>query len=153
MEQFDEVVGGVGEQDLPAAGSGDRFAAERQAGSLEPVDLGVEVVDDEVDAVAAGAGGVVRGGAGAAAGRSGQQQSRTARVWSRPGLLRFGGEDGQQMPHADVDVGGNPQEGGVVLAGAGCGGVGDAPVQPTSRPAGLPRSGQTSRALSQRVKT
>ena len=53
FEQFDEVAGGVGEQDLASAGAGDDVAAEGQSGAAEPVDLGVEVVDDEVDAVAA----------------------------------------------------------------------------------------------------
>src|SRR6266540_2639587 len=50
LEQLDQVAGGVGEQDLAPAGSGDRLAAEGQARATESVDLGVEVVDDEVEA-------------------------------------------------------------------------------------------------------
>lgn len=64
FEEFYEVAGGVGEQDLPAAGAGDHVALEGEAGGAQPVDLGVEVVDDEVDAVASGGDGV-GGGAGA----------------------------------------------------------------------------------------
>jgi hypothetical protein len=45
LEQFDEVAGGVGEQDLASAGAGYYVAAERQAGGAQSVDFGVEVVD------------------------------------------------------------------------------------------------------------
>jgi hypothetical protein len=58
LEQFDQVAGGVGKQDLTAAGAGDHVTAKRQAGSTLPLDLGVEVLDDQVDAVAPGNVGV-----------------------------------------------------------------------------------------------
>ena len=54
LEQLDQVPGGVGEKDLAPSGSCDHLAAETTAGVAEPVDFGVEVVDDEVDTVAAG---------------------------------------------------------------------------------------------------
>ena len=64
FEEFDQVARGVGEQDLMPAGAGDHVAVEGQSGAAQPVDLGVQVVHDQVDAVAAGAG-AGRGGAGA----------------------------------------------------------------------------------------
>src|SRR6266542_6894433 len=73
LEQFDQVAGRVGEQDLAPAGAGDCVAAERHPGAAKPVDLGVQTIDDEVDAVATGGGRVGRGRAGAGAGGSGQQ--------------------------------------------------------------------------------
>ena len=78
LEQFDEVAGGVGEQDLAPARAGDEVAAEGQAGGAQPGDLGVEVVDHEMDAVAAGGGGRVGGGAGAGAGGAGEQEPQRA---------------------------------------------------------------------------
>jgi hypothetical protein len=78
LEQLRQVAGGVGEQDLAPAGTGDYVASEGQTGLAEPRDLGVQVVDDEVDAVAAGGGGVVGGGAGAGAGGSGKQEPERA---------------------------------------------------------------------------
>ena len=77
LEQFDQVAGGVGEQDLAPTGAGDHVAAEGQAGVTEPGDLGIQVVDDQVDAVVA-SGGIVGGRAGAGAGGSGQQQPQRA---------------------------------------------------------------------------
>jgi hypothetical protein len=59
LEQFDQVAGGVGDQDLATAGAGDQVAAERQPGRTQSVDLGVQIVDDQVDTVAAGRGGIV----------------------------------------------------------------------------------------------
>jgi hypothetical protein len=53
-EQFDEVAGRVGEQDLPSARLFDDVAAERQPGAAKAFDLGIENVDDEMDSVAAG---------------------------------------------------------------------------------------------------
>jgi hypothetical protein len=73
-EQFDEVAGRVGEQDLASAGASDDVAAEGQSGAAQALDLGIEIVNDEVDAVTAGCCGVRRCGAGAGAGRPGQQQ-------------------------------------------------------------------------------
>src|SRR5690349_4767481 len=64
LEELDEVSGGVGDQDLASAGAGHQVAAQRYPRGAEPLDLGVQVVDDEVDAVAAGCGGVGRRGAG-----------------------------------------------------------------------------------------
>jgi hypothetical protein len=78
LEQFDDVAGGVSEQDLAPAGAGDRVAAKGHASAGEPGDLGIQVVDDEVDAVAASGGGVVGGGAGAGTGGSGQQEAKRA---------------------------------------------------------------------------
>jgi hypothetical protein len=77
-EQFDEVAGGVGEQNLASAGAGDDVAAEGQSGAAQALDLGIEIVNGEMDAVAAGSCGVRRCGAGAGAGRSGQQQPQRA---------------------------------------------------------------------------
>src|SRR5262245_39423197 len=76
MEQFDEVAGWVGEQDLAAARAGDRVTAERYVGAAQPCDLRVEVVDDEVDAIAARARGVGGCGAGAGACGSGKQEAQ-----------------------------------------------------------------------------
>src|SRR5215831_6624256 len=57
LEQLDEVAGRVLDQDLLAARAGHDVVAERHAGGLQAVDLGRDVVDDEVDAVpAAGTG-------------------------------------------------------------------------------------------------
>src|SRR5215203_2086972 len=53
LEELDRVARGVFEQDLPAAGAADDVVAERQAGGPQPLDLGRDVVDDEVDAVPA----------------------------------------------------------------------------------------------------
>ncbi len=55
LEQFDgEVARGVGEQDLTPTRTRDHVAAKRQSGGAQPVDLGVQVTDDQMDAVAAG---------------------------------------------------------------------------------------------------
>src|SRR4051794_41699391 len=78
LEQLDQVAVRVGEQDLAPAGAGDHVAAKGQARAAEPLDLCVEVVDDEVDAVAACGGGLVGGGASAGAGGSGEQQPERA---------------------------------------------------------------------------
>src|ERR687898_2665405 len=77
-EQFDEVAGRVGEQDLASARAGYDVAAEGQSGAAQALDLGIEIVNGEVDAVAASSCGVRRCGAGAGAGRSGQQQPQRA---------------------------------------------------------------------------
>jgi len=61
LEEFDEVAGRVGEQDLASSGSGDDVAVEGQPDGVESVDLGVEVVDDEMDAVPARGGGRTAG--------------------------------------------------------------------------------------------
>jgi len=53
LEQLDDVAGGILEQDLLAAWIGDDVVAERQAGGAEPLDLGRDVLDDEVDLVPA----------------------------------------------------------------------------------------------------
>jgi hypothetical protein len=58
LEQLDDVAGGVLEQDLLAAGPGEDLVPERHTRGPEAVDLGRDVVDDQVDAVPhAGAGG------------------------------------------------------------------------------------------------
>src|SRR5690242_10763039 len=54
LEQFDEIAGRVGQQDLLPARTGDRVAAEHEPRLAEPVDFGVQVVDDQVDAVTSG---------------------------------------------------------------------------------------------------
>jgi hypothetical protein len=51
LEELDHVAGGVLQQDLSAAGTGDDVVAEGQAGLAESGDLGGDVADDEVDAV------------------------------------------------------------------------------------------------------
>jgi pimeloyl-ACP methyl ester carboxylesterase len=57
LEQLDRVAGRVIEQDLLAARSGDDVVAEGEPGGAQPLDLGFDVVDDEVNAVpATGAG-------------------------------------------------------------------------------------------------
>ncbi len=53
LEEFDQVAGRVGEQDLASAGAGDDVAKEGQTRVAEPSDLGIDVVEDEVDAIAA----------------------------------------------------------------------------------------------------
>src|SRR3954463_909190 len=53
LEELDRVAGRVLEQDLPAAWPADDVVAERQGGGPQPVDLGADVLDDEVDAVPA----------------------------------------------------------------------------------------------------
>src|SRR3954447_18528300 len=53
LEELDRVAGGVLEQDLPAARPADDVVAERQAGRPQPIDLGPDVLDDEMDAVPA----------------------------------------------------------------------------------------------------
>src|SRR3954464_5104924 len=72
LEQLDQVAGGVGDKYLASAGAGDRVAAERHPGSAEPIDLDVQILDDEVDAVATGCGRIGGGRAGTGAGGSGQ---------------------------------------------------------------------------------
>ena len=74
LEQLDEVAGRIGEQDLTSAGAGDHLAAEGRSHAAEPVDLGVEVVDDEMDPIAAGGGGV--GGVARAPELAGPDSSR-----------------------------------------------------------------------------
>jgi hypothetical protein len=61
LEQLDQVPGRVGEQDLSSSGAGDHVAAEGQACVTEPVDFGIEVLENEVDPVAAYIPGVMRG--------------------------------------------------------------------------------------------
>ncbi len=51
LEEFDEIAGGVGEQDLASARAGDHLALAGHSGGAEPTDLVVEVVDDEMNAV------------------------------------------------------------------------------------------------------
>jgi hypothetical protein len=48
--QIGHDAGGVLEQDLTAAGTGDDVVAEAQAGLVDSGDLGGDVADDEVDA-------------------------------------------------------------------------------------------------------
>src|SRR6476646_9286683 len=56
LEQLDQVAGRVLDEDLPAAGTTHHVVAEGDPFGLQPADLLVEVVVDEVDAVpAAGA--------------------------------------------------------------------------------------------------
>jgi hypothetical protein len=122
LEQLDEVAGGVGEQDLSSAGAGDRVAAEGQPGVAEPLDLGVQAVDDEVDAVASGCGRVGRGRAGAGAGGSGQQQPQ----WTADHVGEGGGGAGADREpevvgvevHGGLDVVDEIPDGGVLV---GCG--------------------------------
>jgi 3-carboxy-cis,cis-muconate cycloisomerase len=93
LEQLDQVAGRVGEQDLPAAGARDELAAERQPGGTQPVDLGLQVVHDQVDPVAAGTGGLRRRGPGARAGGPGQQEAQPA----APHVGERGGEAGVDL--------------------------------------------------------
>src|SRR5688572_10170455 len=51
LEDLDRVARGVVHQDLAAAGPADDVVAERQPGGAQPLDLGRDVIDDEVDAV------------------------------------------------------------------------------------------------------
>src|SRR5437016_6847403 len=53
LEEFDDVAGGVLEQDLLAAGSFENVVAELSTSVTEAGDVGFNVVDDEVDAVPA----------------------------------------------------------------------------------------------------
>src|SRR5437763_76209 len=51
LEQLDRVAGGVLEQDLLPAGTGHDVVAEVHARVAESLDLGSDVIDNEVDAV------------------------------------------------------------------------------------------------------
>src|SRR6476659_8729078 len=51
LEELDDVAGRVLEEDLLAARSHDDVVAERGARGSQPLDLGADVVDDEVDPV------------------------------------------------------------------------------------------------------
>src|SRR3954454_2219281 len=53
LKQLDRIAGGVLEEDLLAAGPVDDLVAERHAGRAQPLDVGGDVVDDEVDAIPA----------------------------------------------------------------------------------------------------
>ena len=80
LEQFDRVAGRVLEQDLLAARAGDDVVAERQPGGAQPLDLGGDVVDDQMDAVPAARPGRPAVGHRPAgrAGRTAQQQPQLA---------------------------------------------------------------------------
>lgn len=73
LEQFDQIAGGVGEQDLATTRPADHITTEGDTGSAQSGDLGVEVADDEVDTVAARPGHVGGGGARTRTGWAGQQ--------------------------------------------------------------------------------
>jgi len=75
LEQLDQVPGRVSNQDLAPSGACDHLAAKRLAGVAEPLDFGIEVLQDEMDTVAARFGAVARRGAGAGAGGAGEQQA------------------------------------------------------------------------------
>jgi hypothetical protein len=49
LEDLDRVAGGVVDEDLSTARAADDIVAEAEAGGAEALDLGVDVVDDEVD--------------------------------------------------------------------------------------------------------
>ncbi len=53
LEDLDRVAGGVVDEYLSTSGSADYVVAEIGAGDAEALDLGVDVVDDEMDAVPA----------------------------------------------------------------------------------------------------
>src|SRR4051812_47205378 len=53
LEELDEIARGVDGEHLCATGAGDDLVAELHALPIEPRDLGLEVVDDEMDAVPA----------------------------------------------------------------------------------------------------
>src|SRR5918995_2574391 len=53
LEQLDWIAGGVLEQDLLATRPADDVVAERQTGGPQPLDVGRDVLDDEVDPVPA----------------------------------------------------------------------------------------------------
>jgi hypothetical protein len=58
LEELDRVPGRVVDEDLLPAGPGDDVVAEPEACGAEALDLGVDVVDDEVDAVPAARSGL-----------------------------------------------------------------------------------------------
>jgi len=74
LEQLDQVASRIGDQDLASAGSRDDLAAKGDSSGTEPVDLAVEVVEDQVDAIPArprvGGGCSTSTGAG----RAGEQE-------------------------------------------------------------------------------
>src|SRR6185436_19210720 len=80
FEKFDDVAGGVLQQDLLAAGAGQDVVAKRRALGAEAGDFGFEIADDEMDAVpAAGAGlGAVGHRASGGALRAAEQQAQVA---------------------------------------------------------------------------
>src|SRR4051794_23061461 len=53
LEQLDRVAGGVLQEDLLPAGAADDVVAEGEACGAQPLDLGRDVLDDQVDAVPA----------------------------------------------------------------------------------------------------
>ena len=69
----------------------------------QSVDLGVQVVDDQMDAVASGGGGVLGGGAGARAGRPGQQQPQRAAHHVGEGRRGAGVQGEAEMGGVEVD--------------------------------------------------
>src|SRR5689334_21728885 len=105
LEQFDEVAGRVGDEELAPARSGDQVAAEGQAGFPEAGGLGLQVVDDEVDAVAARGLVLGGGGAGAGAGGAGEQQAQ------RP-ADHLGEAGGGAEVQGEAEVGGVEVDGG-----------------------------------------
>lgn len=64
LEELDEIAVRVRQQDLTATRSGDHLTAKRQTRRSEPVDLGVQVVENQVDAVASRNVGLLRRGSG-----------------------------------------------------------------------------------------
>src|SRR5215831_16431078 len=80
LEEFDDVAGGVLEQDLFAAWSFEDVVAEQSPGVAETGDLGIDVVDDEVDAVPAARRrlGAIRHWPRRRASRSAEQQPQVA---------------------------------------------------------------------------
>src|SRR5262245_52576286 len=104
LEQLDEVPRGVGEQNLAAARAGNYVAAERQPRVSQPVDLGIEVADDQMDPVATAVGGVVGRGARARARGAGQQQPKGAR--RDLGERRYGAVAQGEPEMAGVEVDG-----------------------------------------------
>ena len=53
ITQLDEIAGRIDQQNLGAAGPGHDLVAELNTAATQPLDLGGEVVDDEMDAVPA----------------------------------------------------------------------------------------------------
>src|SRR5918996_1746811 len=99
LEQFDEVAGRVGEQNLPAARPGHHVAVKVQTSRAEPVDLGIQVVDNQVDTVAAGSVRVVRCSTRPGTGRPGQQEPQRA-------AYHVGEGGSRAHVHPEVEVGG-----------------------------------------------
>jgi hypothetical protein len=105
LEHLDQVAGGILHQDLLAAGAGHDVVAERHAVRSEPVDLGVDVGDDEVDPVPPPGSGLLAVGHGTPGGAlwARQQQTQVPSCDIGERWDRVGAQDETEVVRVELD--------------------------------------------------